>query len=150
MDIPTVAVTGIVTLVGSGFGTALVNYWLSERKAKREQRLAKLEQLFSATRRYGGIHRAALVRFHAVMLGKHAFQDAEDNYDRVGKERSDEEAYAQIQMLIDFYYPELRPQLEKFLSSRKSVFETFNAFREEYKRGGSVTQFAAPSRRSLG
>jgi hypothetical protein len=149
MDFATLAIPGLVTLVGSGFGTAIVNYWLTERKAKRELRLGKLEQLFSATRKYGGIHRAALVRFHAVMLGKLPFQDAEDNYDRVGKERSDDEAYAQIQMLIDFYYPELRPQLENLRASRKSAFRIFNEFREAQLKGNPIAPFADPFYQSL-
>lgn len=144
MDISTVIATGLVTIIGSGLGSALMNYLLAERKAKRELKRTKLEELFLSTRDYGDIHRAALVRFHGVMEGKLPFQEAEANYDKVGAERSETKMRWRIQMLIDFYFSELRPELDNLITARRSAFNIFLDFRKAHSTGQPIAVFAAP------
>ena len=67
MDLATLAVTGLVTLIGSGFVTAVVNYWLAERKAKRDLRRTKLEELFLAFARWEKIVSGDSIVFYRLM-----------------------------------------------------------------------------------
>lgn len=59
-------------------GTAVVNYWLTERKAKRDLRRTKLEELFLAFARWEKIVSADSIVFHRVMVGKLDYNQALD------------------------------------------------------------------------
>jgi hypothetical protein len=115
MHIPTVVASGLVTLVTSGLGTAVVNYWLTERKAKRDLRRTKLEELFLAFARWEKIVSADSIVFHRVMVGKLDYNQALDivNEDK----ESTEPTFDTIEMLSSLYFPELNSAFQRVLKS---------------------------------
>jgi len=88
MHIPTVVASGVVTLVTSGLGTAVVSYWLTERKAKRDLRRAKLEELFLAVTNWTKLMFIRWLTLLSVMTGKLDYNQALDQMIEGGKELS--------------------------------------------------------------
>jgi hypothetical protein len=106
MDVPTVIVTGLVTLVGSGFGTAIVNHYLSEKKAKRDLRRTKLEELFLALAAWTKLINSHSVAIHSVMVEKLSYDKANDLI--IDSLKSAEKTADKIEMLISLHFKELK------------------------------------------
>jgi hypothetical protein len=140
MDLATLAVTGLVTLIGSGFGTAVVNYWLAERKAKRDLRRTKLEELFLAFAGWEKIVSGDSIVFYRLMCGKIDYTQALDivNNDREGKEPT----FDTVEMLISLYFHELNSAFQRVLKSLDHLNEIRQMHKRAYERGENDPQFA--------
>src|SRR5260221_13458674 len=128
MDLATVIVTGFVTLSGSGLGTAVVNYWLTERKAKRDLRRTKLEELFLAVNAWGNLMGSHSVTIHSVMIGKLEYDQANDLI--IDSLKSAEKTAGRMEMLINLYFKELKHDFEVLHESRRRL----NATRMAHKQ----------------
>jgi hypothetical protein len=140
MHIPTVVASGLVTLVTSGLGTAVVNYWLTERKAKRDLRRTKLEELFLAFSRWEKYLGSQSITFHAVMVEKIDYNQALDliNNDREGQEPT----FDTVEMLISLYFPELKEPFQGVLKSRDRLNGIREIHKRAYERGENDSRFA--------
>jgi hypothetical protein len=140
----TLIVSGLVTIVGSGFGTAIVNYWLGQRRAKREFMRSKLEELHQTVRSYGDIHRAAFVKYSAALRGEISFQIAIDDYEKVGGQRGDTAIRSRIELLISFYFNALTPGMKKFNDARRKMMQIFREAEDARTKGQDTSAYAPP------
>jgi len=139
-----VIVTGLVTLVGSGFGTAIVNYWLTERKARRELRRAKLEELFLAVTNWTKLMWIRWLTLHSVMIGKLDYNQALDQMIEGGKEGGREagkEGFDKVEMIISLYFPELKKSYLALDESRERANKICEVHKRAYKRGENDPKF---------
>jgi hypothetical protein len=140
MDLSTLIVTGLVTLIGSGFGTAVVGHFLAEEKARRELKRTKLEELYLAFSGWEKSVGANSITFHAVMIGKIDYNQALDivnNDPEGGRPRFDS-----VEMLISLYFPELKEDFKGVQKSLDQLNEIRQAHKRAYVAGGNDPKFA--------
>jgi hypothetical protein len=144
MDFATLAVTGLVTLIGSGFGTAFVNYWLTERRARRELRRTKLEELFLVVTDWVKAININSLAIHSVMIGDMDYNQANDLIiDHLKDSKSSKDSFANVEMLIALYFPELKGDYQALHESRKQINKTTQMHKRAYKEGNNDPSFAA-------
>jgi hypothetical protein len=131
-------------VIGSGFGTAIVNYWLGQRKAKREFMRSKLEELHQAVRSYGDNHRAAFTKYSAALSGTLSFQIAIDRYEKVRGERSDAAMRSKIELLISFYLRALEPGMKKLITARSEIIKIFQHAEDTRAKSQVTSAYATP------
>jgi len=144
MDLPALIVTGVVTLIGSGVGTAIVNYWLAERRARRELRRAKLEELFLAVTEWVKAMVGRWINIHAVMIGMIDYNQALDQMIKVGDagRETGRQGFDKVEMLISLYFPELKASHQALVESREQLNEICTKHKQAYKRGENDPRFA--------
>ena len=139
MDIPTVIVSGLVTLIGSGIGTAVVNYWLAERRARRELRRTKLEELFLAFTSWSQRVIPVWITQYAKKTGKLPHDAANDHESEDPREAGGQK-FDVVEILISLHFPELRASFQAILQCRQKigdmlfVHESVTAFPGEMKK----------------
>jgi surfactin synthase thioesterase subunit len=144
MDFATVAVTGLVTLIGSGFGTAIVNYWLTERKARRELRRTKLEELFLMVTDWVKAININSLTIHSAMIGDLDYNQANDLIiDHLKDSKNSKNSFANVEMLIALYFPELKADYQALHESRAQINKTTQMHKRAYKEGNNDPSFAA-------
>ena len=134
----------ITSVIGSGIGTAFVNYWLNQRNARRELMRSKLEELHQTVGSYGDIHRAAFSRYGAALQGDITFQTALDKYDKAAGERRDAIMRSKIDLLIPFYFPNLEPELEEFNAAKTRLLDVFRESEDARAKGEDISAYQAP------
>lgn len=118
MDIPALIVTGLVTLIGSGVGTAVVNYWLAERKAERDLRRTKLEELFLAFVSWTQTATSIWISQYAVLTRPNSEVSIPKTED---PRESGARKLELAEMLITLHFPELKGSFEAILECRQEI-----------------------------
>ena len=101
----------VVTVISSGMGAGIVTFGLNTMKAERDFLRSKLEALYLAVHKYTELNAtisALLMQNHTELLRKEL---ADEDYEHV----------SQLVMIIDLYFPQLRPQYDEF---RKLLSQT--------------------------
>jgi hypothetical protein len=144
MDLPALIVTGLITLIGSGVGTAVVNYWLAERRARRELRRTKLEELFLVVTDWVKEININSLTIHSVMIGRLDYNQANDLIiDHLKDSKSSKNSHANVEMLITLYFPELKADYQTLHESREQINKTTQMHKKAYKEGNNDPRFAA-------
>jgi hypothetical protein len=101
----------VITFISSGIGAGLVTFALNFMKAERDFLRSKLETLYLAVHKYTGLNTtiSALVMANHIKLLKEEMAN------------EDSEHVNQLVVIIDLYFPQLRPQYDEF---RKLISET--------------------------
>jgi hypothetical protein len=101
----------VITFISSGIGAGVVTFALNFMKAERDFLRSKLETLYLAVHKYTGLNTtiSALVMANHIKLLKEEMAN------------EDSEHVNQLVVIIDLYFPQLRPQYDEF---RKLISET--------------------------
>jgi hypothetical protein len=112
----------IITILGSGVSAGAVTFWMNFWRAELEFRRAKIEELYAAVYRYTlemQIMSAKVRTGKAIVDGRSRVWATED-YDR-------------ISLLIDLYFPRLRPKFSQFISAIEDFVVQDGKFRTDDK-----------------
>lgn len=105
-----------------------------ERATRNEEiKREKLEELYVVSNKFLSTLVVHYLPFKVVMKGEISFNKALDMVIETGSERDFEPH--RVTMLIDLYYPELRPELDKIMSIREKLNDIVDGYKEQYKRG---------------
>lgn len=119
------------TILCSGVVSAWVTQRLIERRSERDFRRQKLEQLFLAFDAFRSILFAYQMQLLVAIAGqldpKATIHTAADN---MPKESND---YQMTVMLINVYFPELRPRFEDFMKTRDQLNTVWIKYIEHQK-----------------
>jgi hypothetical protein len=100
-----------------------------ERDATRQRR----EQLYVECRRYFGDVVSYFLPYRAVMEGRLTFNEALDM--TINRESPRERDPHHVFMLVDFYFPEFRSDLQEITGIRDRLNEIVHGFKERYGAG---------------
>jgi hypothetical protein len=131
----------IATILCSGVISAIVTHKLSTSHAEREFRRKKLEELYFAVHTYCTKLFSANIMWPQVMRGEITYDEGNDliikNHDRQDK------SHDIAQMLVNIYFPELRPHLQAILKRRDQINRIHSEFKKSY-RGEPCHSFLKP------
>ena len=133
----------LATILCSGVISAIVTHKLSTGRAEREFRRKKLEELFFAVHTYCNKLISANLVWPRVMSGEITYDEANElnikNHDKQDK------SYEIAQMLVNIYFPQLRPQLKAILKRRDQINQIRSEFKKIYQqRGEPCESFIKP------
>lgn len=127
-------IVALATVLFGGVVSAIVQGWIASRKARKELRQQKLEELFLATNRFCNMlttHNLPMLR---AMEGKIMYDEAKElEIKNVDKQ---DNSFEIMRMLVNIYFPELSPQFKNIVDRRGRINEVrtkpnANQFRQE-------------------
>lgn len=125
----------------------LFGVWLSNRSSVRVLRMQlqherdekqrdktreRHEQLYIESRRYFGDIVSYFLPYRSVMRGDMTYNQALDMTIAGGKSNSDAN---RVFMLVDFYFPEFREDLQEVVRVRDQLNKIMGGFKEQYRTG---------------
>jgi hypothetical protein len=132
----------IATILGSGVVSAAVSHHFTTRRAEREFRRKKTEELFLAFHGYCTLLSSQNVVWPQVMDGTLTYNQALDiNADRKDKDFAH---FENVEMLVSLYFPTLRPIWTEVLSVRDQINRIRGDFKKQYKIYGPDPSFIRP------
>jgi hypothetical protein len=135
-------IISIATILCSGVVSAVVTHKLSTGRAEREFRRKKLEELFFAVHTYCTKLFSRNIVWPQVMRGKISYDDANgliiQNHDKQDK------SHDVMEMLVNIYFPELRPHLLGILNRRDQINTIYGEFTKSYKRQENCECYIQP------
>jgi hypothetical protein len=132
----------IATILCSGVISAIVTHRLSTGRAEREFRRKKLEELYIAVHTYCNKLFTANIMWPRVMRGEIDYNQGLDIFIENNSEK-DNSADTAV-MLINIYFPELRPALDLILRRRDQINRITSDFKRTYQRGEPCESFLGP------
>jgi hypothetical protein len=135
-------VISIATILSSGVVSAIVTHKLSTGHAEREFRRKKLEELFMAVHTYCTKLFTANIMWPRVMRGEIDYNEGLDIFMK-GHGEKDTSAETAI-MLINIYFPELRPGLDAIFQRRDQINRIQSEFKRTYQRDEPCDSFVRP------
>jgi len=125
-------IVSVATILCSGVVSAVVTHKLSAGRAEREFRRKKLEELYFAVHTYCSKLFSANIVWPRVMRGQITYNEANDliikNHDKEDK------SHDIAQMLINIYFPKLRPHLQAIMQRRDQINQIHSEFKKTYER----------------
>jgi hypothetical protein len=135
-------IVSVATILCSGVVSAVITHKLSAGLAEKEFRRKKLEELYFALHTYCGKLFSTNMVWPRVMRGEITYNDANDliikNHDKEDK------SHDVAQMLVNIYFPQLRPQLEAIIQRRDRINQIRSAFKKAYERQENCDRFIKP------
>jgi len=135
-------IVSIATILCSGVISAIVAHKLATGQAEREFRRKKLEELYFAVHTYCGKLFSTNMVWPQVMRGEITYNDANDliikNHDKEDK------SHDTAQMLINIYFPKLRPHLTAIMQRRDRISQIRSEFKKSYERQENCDCYIKP------
>lgn len=141
-------ITGAAGGLLSGVTVAFFTYRLNLRKEHDGLIRQKAEDLYRAFDRYDKRLSGYYIQHVPLLRGQVDYNDHLDNIIQDGKQSSDAAAHAglEVQMLVDFYFDDLKPGLTNYLTIRDDLNSVIADHRRAYKAGklfDNTTEFAS-------
>lgn len=130
-------IVSVATILCSGVVSAYVTHRLSVGQSEREFRRKKLEELYFA------IHTYCIKLFSTnmfqlqAMRGEITINDANQHIIQYHQGKEDK-SHDVAQMLVNIYFPKLKPQLAAIINRRDRINQVYSQFR----RDGDGTRYA--------
>ena len=132
----------IVSIATSGVVSAIVTHYLATGRAEREFRRKKLEELFMAIHTFCTKLFSANIIWPRVMHGEITFDEGTAF---VINNLGDRDKSADIAaMLVNIYFPELRPGFQTILQRRDQINDVYSEFKQAFQRGEPCVRFIKP------
>lgn len=129
---------GIGTIVASGVTSAIVTYRLNRRKERFEFLRGKAETLYLAVDQFvKDLINHALV-FYPVLKGEMDWNQMLDLQIENGSKLSKHEGAEVMEMLVELYFPTVRPALAELFKARDDFTSITHAMKRDYKTLGYV------------
>jgi hypothetical protein len=112
----------IITILGSGVSAGAVTFWMNFWKAQWDFRRAKIEELYAAVHKYTT----------EMPLMSARVRTGTANLDNTSREFATEE-YHRISLLIDLYFPRLRPTFYELVFALGQIFAEDGALKTDEK-----------------
>jgi hypothetical protein len=136
-------IVSLATILSSGVLSAIVTHKLSTGRAEREFRRKKLEELFIAVHTYCNKLFSVNIVWPRVMKGE---IDYNQGLELVIKNQGEKEdsGFDAATMLVNIYFPELRPRLQAILQRRDQINQIHSEFKQSYQQGRPCGSFLKP------
>ena len=121
---------GVATILASGVTSSVVTYRLNRRKDQLEFMRTKAEALYLAADEYGDILGSHSLTYYPVIKGEIDWNQMLDLQIESGSERREHGGAKMMTMLVDIYFPTVRPALAQVFETRTG----FNSFTHRMKR----------------
>ena len=135
-------VVSVATILCSGVISAIVAHKLSSGRAEREFNRKKLEELYIAVHRYCAKLFTANMVWSEVMRGKIDYNQGLELFIKSHGEKDESQQTAM--MIINIYFPQLRPSFDVILQQRDRINGIHSDFKAAYLRGEPCGSFVQP------
>jgi protein-tyrosine-phosphatase len=146
----TVQITvALLTIVGSGVASAIVNYKLNTQKAHQDLLRQKLEELFSTVQSLSAIQASALRVHLPVMKEQRTFDVANALTDRYLQDERYTATAQKCDLLIALYFPMVRPTWQTWEQKRKRIIDLYKECASKMEKGQNVGDLADPYEKAI-
>jgi hypothetical protein len=105
-----------------------------ERETKEREFIRdKLEELYLLNEGWLNVFASSNLPFISVMKGEITYNDALDMFIDSNKNRTVD--FKRLQMLVDLYFPEIRPAFDQLATARDQVNKIKSEHKRQHKRG---------------
>lgn len=129
---------GVGTILASGVTSSVVTYRLNRRKDRFEFMRIKAEALYLAADEYGDILGGHSLTYYPVIKGDIDWNQMLDLQIKSGSEKREHGGAKMMTMLVDIYFPTVRPALKQVFLARDSFNEFTHRMRGTYIRDGGL------------
>jgi hypothetical protein len=141
-------IVSIATITGSGVISVIIAHKLAAGRAEREFRRKKLEEVFMATHRFCITLFSANFIWTKVMSKEIDYNQALEIFIENNSGKDDNHHDVAV-MLINIYFPELKPSFNAILDRRNRINLIHRGFKEAYKQGLDCSLFLKPFHQEL-
>ena len=141
----------IIAFVGillSGVVATLVTYRLNTTKEHVFFMRRKTEELYLAVEGFDRSLSTYFLAAYPLVKGEISWNDFHDLSIK-NDDRRDAEASLQVLMLIDIYFPDIKPIFDKYLEQRDTLGRILSEHKRAYKAGTVSREFFEPFHRAM-
>lgn len=129
-------VVAIITIAASGVLAAVVAYRLNATKEHVFFMRQKVEALYLAIERYDRSLSSHFIGYYNVLKNEISYNDLLDHQiKRGGDDNSLGGSLDTVTMLINVYFPDLKPHLDAYIAAREGIGEVLADHKRAYKQG---------------
>ncbi|GGZ32625.1 hypothetical protein [Asticcacaulis endophyticus] len=141
MDGPTVAlIVGIGTIMASGVMSSVVTYHLNRNRTQTIFLREKAEQLYLSADEFGKSFAAQVITYYPLLDGKIDYNQMLDMQIEHGKSDKKYGGAETMTMLVEIYFPSVRPALEDVWKAREGFNKITSDIKLAWQANGHVNQ----------
>lgn len=144
MEIQTIVTIclGVGTILASGVTSSVVTYRLNRTKDQFAFMRIKAEALYLAANEYGRTLAGYTLTYFPVIKGDIDWNEMLDMQIKAGSEKREHGGAELMTMLVEIYFPSVRPALADVFDARTEFNKFANEMKREYIRSGSLNSYA--------
>lgn len=129
---------GVGTILASGVTSAFVTSRLNRSKERFEFLRGKAETLYLAVDQFVKVLGQHALTYYPVLRGEMDWNQMLDLQIARGSDSGRHEGAEVMEMLVELYFPAVRPTLDELFAARDGFNRITHAMRRDYKRYGKV------------
>jgi len=130
---------GVFTVLASGVFSAIVTYNLNKRRQDLEFRRTKLELCFDSAHRFINNLTTSNIPYVDALTNKYTWDEATDMIMNSQSE-NDRDHWLNIEKIINIYFPDLTPQLDRLIELKKLLWNCKESARKAYLGKSRLTE----------
>ncbi|WP_242770423.1 hypothetical protein [Sphingopyxis sp. YF1] len=132
---------GLCTVLSSGITSAVVTSWLNRRKDQQQFMRTKAETLYLASDEFGRALSIYSIPFFPLVKGEATWSQMREMQAGYSQKR-EHGGHETMTMLVEIYFPSVRPALAKVLDARGSFNRFASELEQAYRADGDLDRRA--------
>ncbi|RIV80484.1 hypothetical protein D2V17_19425 [Aurantiacibacter xanthus] len=147
-DTTITAILGLATILGSGVVAGYVTHRLTRNQNQFVFLREKAEALYLAADEYGRRFGGQMVTYFPLLEGRYDYNDMLDKQNEFGSASSKYGGAETMTMIVEIYFPSVRPALQGVWDARAEFNKVTAAIRALWERQAEVSEMGTPFRRA--